>query len=121
MYASLFRLILNNGVSQMKGSNGDLVDTIGQNTCPFGYTTDKTPNRFQPIEVGDRGKYGGASHTCRTQKLDIDATGVAGIPNAEPDSSSGVCMHDDECQLPFGPSSECNGSSECTNRNHLYK
>jgi len=113
-YASLFRLILNNGVRQLKDSNGDLVDTLGQNVCPYGYTNDKISNRFQPIEVGERGKYGGMSFTSRTQQLNIDATdGI--IPDPEPASSSGVCQSDDECSLPFGPSSTCSAST-CINK-----
>jgi len=93
-YANQFRLILNNGVTETETS-GQAAYSIGQATCPFGYSS---------VSKGMRPKYQGHPILSASQ---VFSSQYGEIPPAQPDSSSSFCTTDSECQLPFGVNSEC--------------
>lgn len=106
IYAWQFRLILNNGVQKTKSSTGQVADTLFENTCPYGFDD----NRFEPLPLDKRQP--GKVYSSFSSVLEVNpATGV--VPDPTPASSSGECTLDDECELPFGKGSVCNGSGQC--------
>jgi hypothetical protein len=108
-YAWQFRLIANNGSKPNPGINPFPPTDLGTNNCPYGFDGSDGKVRWKPIPVGERTKYQGPQIQSLTQPLgDIDELFKGVIEQPDPQSSSGVCIDDNSCQLPYGPPSVCN-------------
>jgi hypothetical protein len=107
-YAWQFRLILNNG--SKPNTNGSFPpEDLGDNCCPYGFGGIDGKPRWKPIPVGERPKYQGPPVQSLTQLLgDIDELNEGIIQSPGPQSSSGVCIDNNSCKLPYGPTSVCN-------------